>query len=478
MTEPCDIDAVELRRLIGAGDLSPVELLESCLARIEAVNGAVNAIVAMDVARARSEAKAAEAAVRKGAALPTLHGLPIGIKDLNATEGLRTTYGSLLHADNVPTADEGMVKRLRAAGAIVLAKTNTPEFGAGSNTTNKVYGATRNPFDLQRTSGGSSGGSAAAVATGMLPLAQGGDTFGSLRAPATWCGVVGFRPTPGLIAREGRSINYTNFSVQGPMARNVRDAALMMTGLVGYDARDAMSVPSDANEFLGLEAADLTKLRVAWSDDFGGVAPLDDDIRASFADGLKALGGAFKSFERRDPETPGVRDVLWTLRCYYYLINHTERVRDHADKLSPNIIANVRAGETMTLADGAAAERAWAKIYAAFQTFFADIDLLILPGNAVSPFKLADGIPKVVGGRPMENYVDASLVRSVITLTGHPVIAIPLGRDRLGLPFGIQVVGPRRADKFTLAAAAALEDHLQKSAATARPHPTIEDLSS
>ncbi|MEK9753251.1 MAG: amidase family protein [Rhodospirillaceae bacterium] len=478
MTEPCDLTAVELRRLIGAGELSPVALLESCLQRIEDVNGAVNAITAMDVPRARAEAEAAEKAVRAGAELPPLHGLPIGIKDLNATQGLRTTYGSLLYKDNVPSADEGLVTRLRAAGAIVLAKTNTPEFGAGSNTTNKVFGATRNPFDLERTSGGSSGGSAVAVATGMLPLAQGGDTFGSLRAPATWCGVVGFRPTPGLVAREGRPLNYTHFSVQGPMARDVRDAALMMTGLVGYDPRDAMSFPADPRDFLDIAPADVSKLRVGWTADFDGTAPLDDDIRACFADAVAALAGTFKTFERREPAFPGVRDVLWTLRCLYYLANHSERVRDHADLLSPNIVANVKAGQAMTLADGGGAERAWSKLYAAFEAFFADIDILVVPGNAVSPFRLADGIPKTVGGKPMENYVDASLVRSIITLTGHPVIAIPLGRDRLGLPFGIQVVGPRRADAFTLAAAMALEDHLQANAATARPCPRTEDLKS
>ncbi len=478
MTQPCDIDATAARALIGSGELSPVELLESCLDRIEAVNGVVNAITAMDVPRARAEALGAEKAVRDGAPLPALHGLPIGIKDLNATQGLRTTYGSLLYADNVPTADEGMVKRLRAAGAIVLAKTNTPEFGAGSNTTNRVFGATRNPFDPERTPGGSSGGSAAAVATGMLPLAQGGDTFGSLRNPATWCGVVGFRPTPGLIAREGRPIPYTHFGVQGPMARNVRDAAMMMQGLVGADPLDAMSAPSDAGVFTTLDTIAPATLRVGWCADFGGDAPVDDDIRACFADLVAGLGGTFASFEHREFHFPGVRDVLWTLRCLYYLANHSERVRDHADKLSPNIIANVEAGKAMTLADGAAAERGWARLYTAFQEFFTDLDLLIVPGNGVSPFRIDDGIPKTVGGRVMENYVDASLLRSILTLTGHPVVAVPCGLDRLGLPFGVQVVGPRRQDAFTLAAAAALEDHFRQAPATARPRPRIEDLMS
>jgi amidase len=476
MTEPCDLDAIRARQLIGVGDLSPVELLESCLARIEAVNGTVNAITAMDVPRARSEALAAEKAVREGDSLPTLHGLPVGIKDLNATEGLRTTYGSLLHADNVPEMDEALVGRLRQAGAIILAKTNTPEFGSGSNTTNKIFGPTRNPYDVQRTSGGSSGGSAAAVATGMLPLAHGSDTFGSLRNPATWCGVVGFRPTPGLVAREGRALNYTHFSVQGPMARNVSDVALMMTGLAGDDPRDAMAGACDAAGFATLDKPDLAGLRVAWTADFGGEAPLDDGIRDAFEAAIGSLSGVFGQFENDQPSFPGVRDVLWTQRCLYYLANHADRVRDHAEVLSPNIVANVEAGLAMSLSDAAAAEKSWSQLYAGFEAYFQDIDLLIVPGNAVGAFRLEDGIPKTVGGKTMENYVDASLVRSIITLTGHPVIAIPCGLDHLGLPFGLQIVGPRRGDKFLLEAAAALEDHLQTSDNIIRSKPNIEDL--
>lgn len=476
MTDACDLAATEARRLIGTGDLSPVELLDSCLARIEALNGAVNAITAIDEPRARAEAQAAEAAVRAGETLTPLHGLPVGIKDLNATQGLRTTYGSLLHADNTPDHDEALVARLRRAGAIILAKTNTPEFGAGSNTTNRVFGATRNPFDLERTSGGSSGGSAAALATGMLPLAHGSDTFGSLRNPATWCGVVGFRPTPGLVAREGRALNYTHFSVQGPMARSVTDVALMITGLAGEDARDAMSGACDAASFADLRKPDLSGLRVAWSADFGGEAPLDDGIRDSFSRVVEGLAGTFGAFERREPACPGVRDILWTLRCLYYLANHSERVREHADLLSPNIVANVAAGQDMTLADAARAESGWSRFYAAFQDYFADIDLLIVPGNAVGAFRLDDGIPKTVGGKPMENYVDASLVRSIITLSGHPVIAIPSGLDHLGLPFGVQVVGPKRGDKFLLEAAAALEDHLQTLPGLTRPRPNLEKV--
>ena len=459
-----------------ARDVSPVELLKSCLARIEDVNGVVNAITAMDVARATREAAEAERAFAKGGDVPSLTGLPVGIKDLNVTAGLRTTYGSLLHADDVPIKDEAMVARLRRAGAIILAKTNTPEFGSGSNTDNKVFGPTRNPYNVARTPGGSSGGSAAALATGMLPLAHGSDTGGSLRNPATWCGVVGFRPTPGLVARENRTLNYTHFSVQGPMGRCVADASLMLAGLAGDDARDVLAAPCDAQSFIELPSVDLSGLRVAWSTDFGGTAPIDHSIRDSFGAVIQEMAPWFGVCEHRDPDFTAARDVFWTLRCVYYLASHEARVAEHRDVLSPNIISNVEAGHAMSLADVAHAERAWSKLYADFEAFFEDIDLLIVPGNAVSPFMIADGIPKSVGGKPMQNYVDASLIRSALTLTGHPVIAVPTGRDSVGMPFGVQIVGRRRGDLDLLAAAAALEAEIKIRPALSVSAPDLSAL--
>lgn len=462
--------------MMEACELSPVELLESCLERIAAVNGTVNAITAMDEARARTEAEAAEKAFRAGEASRPLAGLPVGIKDLNATAGLRTTYGSLIHENDVPERDEALVARLRRAGAIILAKTNTPEFGAGSNTTNRVFGPTRNPYDLERTPGGSSGGSAAALATGMLPLAHGSDTGGSLRNPATWCGVVGFRPTPGLVAREARTLNYTHFSVQGPMARSVADASLMMAGLAGDDSRDLLAGPCNPSAFVNLPDVDISKLRVVWSTDFGGVAPLDEDIRTSFGAVMDEIGHWFGSCDARDPDFGAARDIFWTLRCVYYVASHEERIAKHRDLLAPNIISNYEAGLSMTLPDVARAERAWAVLYKAFEAFFEDIDLLIVPGNAVAPFKVADGIPTSVGGRVMENYLDASLVRSALTLTGHPVIAIPAGVDAFGMPFGLQVVGKRRGDLDLLAAAHALEMRIRKTPGLDLPSPNIGTL--
>ena len=243
MTELCDLSALELRRLIGARQISPVELLASCRARIERVNGAVNAFVATCWDRAEAEARAAEQAVMTGEALGPLHGLPIGIKDLALTEGLRTTFGSPQFPDFVPDADERQVAAVRRAGAIVVGKTNTPEFGAGANTVNPVYGATGNPFDPDKTCAGSSGGSAVALATGMVPLATGSDMGGSLRNPAAYCGVVGFRPSPGAVPHELRLVGWSPLGVQGPMGRTVADAALLFGAMAGTDQRDPLSWP-------------------------------------------------------------------------------------------------------------------------------------------------------------------------------------------------------------------------------------------
>ncbi|MEM8744216.1 MAG: amidase family protein, partial [Pseudomonadota bacterium] len=347
MSDLCGRPATELRRAIATGDISPVELLESCIARIEELNPAVNAIVATCYDRARAEAAAAEQAVRDGEDIPSLHGLPVAIKDLVATQGMPTTYGSPLYADHIPDHDAGLVTRLRDAGAIIVGKTNTPEFGAGTNTSNRVYGATRNPHDLERTCGGSSGGAAVALACDMVPLAHGSDTGGSLRNPATWCGVVGFRPSPGLVPHEVRNVNYSHFGVQGPMARNVADIGLMLTGLAGDDPRDPLSGPVNKSAFDDLADVDLSNLRVATSEDLG-TAPVDDDIRAAFRTCIKSISGVFALCQQRDPELSGAREIFWALRSVTFLANHGERYREHGQDLAPNVVANVEAALAMS----------------------------------------------------------------------------------------------------------------------------------
>src|SRR5919106_2769652 len=286
--------AVELRRRIGTKEISPVELLEACIERIERINPAVNAVTAVCYERAREEAKAAEKAALRGDALGLLHGLPTGIKDLDETGGLLTTYGSPLYRDFVPERDNAMVARVRAAGAIVVGKTNVPEFGAGANSRNFVWGATGNPFDPMLNPGGSSGGSAVALATNMLPVCTGSDTGGSLRIPAAICGVVGFRPSPGLVPVERRSLGWTPISVVGPMGRTVADTCLLMAAQAAMDDCDPLSYPVDSRAFAIPEARDPASLRVAYTEDFG-ISPVDAPIRRVFRERIESMRHLFRS---------------------------------------------------------------------------------------------------------------------------------------------------------------------------------------
>ena len=295
-TSLVSLSAIEQRRLIGAKQISPVELLQACITRIEAVNPAVNALCQTDFDRALAQARVAEAAVMRGEALPLLHGLPVGVKDLEDSAGLRTTYGNTAHRNHVPQADCVLVQRLRAAGALIAAKTNTPDMGAGANTRNAVWGATGNPFDPTRNAGGSSGGSAVALACDMLPLASGSDLGGSLRIPAGYCGVVGLRPSTGVVASGDRLLGFSPLSVLGPMARSVADLALMLAAIAGPHPADPLSAPFDASGLPALRPADLSQLRVGFSEDFGGCL-VDEDIRRSFRARIAAIAPMFASCE-------------------------------------------------------------------------------------------------------------------------------------------------------------------------------------
>jgi len=476
MTEPCDLSAVEARRLIGQKALSPVELTDSCIERIEAVDGSVNAMVTRCFERAQSEAKVAEATVMQGDALGALHGLPMGVKDLNVTEGVLTTYGSPMHAENVPAKDERIIAALREAGAIVIGKTNTPEFGAGANTKNAVFGATGNPFDPSRICGGSSGGSAVALATGMAPICTGSDTGGSLRTPASFCGVVSHRSTPGVVPSDKRGIGLTTYNVQGPMARSVADTSLMLSAMAGNDPSDPLSGPINADIFRTVEDIDLSGLRVAWSTDLGCV-PVDNELARIFEERVGMLASSFKSCERRDPDMADALDVFWVIRGVGFLAGRLDAYKNNRDKLGPNIISNVEAGLKMTAEEIAWANAEQTAIYRRFQEFFEDIDVLLCPGNSVPPFPVEQLYCDEINGKKTANYVEWLGIASAITLTGHPVTLIPTGLDHTGTPFGMQVVGPRRhSDRFTIGAAAAIERVFQGMPATQRPLPDLAAL--
>ncbi len=360
MTEPCDLSATEARLLIGRKQLSPVELVESCIGRIEAVDHAVNAVVARDFERARAAAREAEATVMRGDTLGSLHGLPVGVKDLENTQGLRTTYGSELFRDHVPDADDDIVASIRMGGGIVLGKTNTPEWGAGANTRNRVYGATGNPFDPTRSAAGSSGGSAVALACGMVSLATGSDMGGSLRNPAAFCGVVGFRPSPGLVPSERRALGWSSLSVLGPMARTVEDVRLLMRCIVHADARDPLSLGANRPAYWiapWTESQDLARVRAAFSPDLG-FAPVEHGVAATFADRTGLFRHVFAAAEDAAPDCQGADETFAVLRAVSFLANHLARVREASDLVGPNVRANVEEGLRYTAEDVARAEAA------------------------------------------------------------------------------------------------------------------------
>jgi Asp-tRNA(Asn)/Glu-tRNA(Gln) amidotransferase A subunit family amidase len=472
----CELSAATLRRLIGRKAISPVELLDDCLERIAAVNPTLNAVTATCIDRARQEARAAERAVLQGDDLGLLHGLPIGIKDLSLTGGLRTTFGSPLYADHVPEADERMVAAVRRAGAIVVGKTNVPEFGAGANTRNPVYGPTGNPFDPTRICGGSSGGSAVALATSMLPLCTGSDTGGSLRTPAAYCGVVGFRPSPGLVPSERRPLGWTPISVLGPIGRNVEDALLLLRAQISDDSRDPFAGPVEPERFSQLEPVDLASLRVAVSADLGG-APLDPRLRDTFCARIGLIAGDFGSCEWRDPNMEGADEAFEIIRAVNFLAAHKERYDLHRDKLGPNIVANVEQGLGLSLADVARGHAAQTRIYRDFQRFFDDADILICPTVSVPPFALEQRYATHIDGRELRTYFHWLWPTYYLTLTGHPCISIPCGLDPTGTPFALQICGPARRDKYVLDVAHAIERRLQRDPRTARPIPDIAKLS-
>ena len=475
MTEPCDLSALTARRLIGRKRLSPIELLESCIARIEMTNGSVNAVVATCYDRAREEARAATDAVMRGDDLGPLHGLPLGVKDLNDTAGLRTTYGSPIYADNVPKADESMVATLRKAGAIVVGKTNTPEFGAGANTTNPVYGATRNPFDLARICGGSSGGSAVALAAGMVPLCTGSDSGGSLRIPAAFCGVVAHRSTPGLVPTEKHRLGYTTFGVQGPMGRSVDDVAMMLSVMARYDASDPLSAPVDGRLLAAVPEVDLGSLRVAFSTDLG-FAHVDEGIARTFAARVEMFEGLFHEARWQDPKLDTVRRTNHVLRALHFLSRHRDHYTNMREKLGPNVVANYEMAQKLT-----ADEITWAlaeqtNLHRMMERFFEEVDILICPAVAIPPFPVEKLYCDEVNGKKLDTYFEWLAMTWGLTIPGNPVTCLPCGLDHTGTPFGLQICGRHYDDRFVLGVAKALESNFAGQSALARPVPDLKTL--
>jgi Asp-tRNA(Asn)/Glu-tRNA(Gln) amidotransferase A subunit family amidase len=467
--------AVELRRRIGSKEISPVELLEICIERIAHVNPAVNAVTATCYERARKEAKAAEKAVQRGDTLGLLHGLPTGIKDLEETGGLLTTFGSQLYRGFVPEHDSAMVARVRAAGAIVVGKTNVPEFGAGANSRNVVWGATGNPFDPMLNAGGSSGGSAVALACDMLPVCTGSDTGGSLRIPGAINGVVGFRPSPGLVPVERRGLGWTPISVVGPLGRTVADACLLLGAQAAMDDCDPLSYPVDPRSFAVPEACDLGALRVAYTEDFG-ICPVDQPIRRVFRDKIAAMKHLFRSCDEVKFDFAQADRCFDVIRAANYVAKYRDAYEKDPNTLGPNVRANYEIGAKMTLADMAWAHLEETRLFRRFQHTFREFDLVLAPTTPVSPFPWSQLYLAEMDGKPLNNYYHWLALTYVVTLVTNPAIALPCGTDHKGMPFGLQAIGRFRGDRALLGVSHAMEQAFNAIPALRRPRPDLSKL--
>ena len=469
------LSAVELRRRIGSKEISPAELLEASIARIARLNPALNAITATDYRAAREQAMRAEQAALRGDELGRLHGLPTGIKDLHETAGLLTTYGSPLFRDHVPAQDCTMVANVRAAGAVIVAKTNVPEFGAGANSRNPVWGATGNPFNPLLNPGGSSGGSAVALATDMLPVCTGSDTGGSLRIPAAMCGVVGYRPSPGLIAMETRGLGWTPISVLGPMGRDVPDTRLLFAAQLGMDDRDPLTFPLEPDSIAGSRTADLGRLKVAWTEDFGA-APVGQEIRTAMREKMAAMKHLFRACDEIAIDLGEPDRCFDVVRATSFLARYLPTYEKDRDSLGPNIRANYEIGAAMSLADAAWAHGEQTRIFRKFQTLFRDYDLILSPTVPVTPFPWTQLYLAELEGTKLRNYYHWLALTYYVTLATNPAISLPIGTDPMGMPFGLQIIGRFHGDADLLDAAEAIETALKPSPTLSRPRPNLTKL--
>jgi amidase len=444
------MSARELARLIRTHAVSPVEVLDAHLKVIEALNPKLNAIVTLAADQAREGARRAEAAVMKGEPLAPLHGLPIAIKDNTMTAGIRTTFASALFKDFVPAEDAEVVRRLKAAGAIVLAKTNMPEFATGANTTNELFGPTRNPWNPALSSAGSSGGSAVAVAAGMVPIAQGTDFGCSVRMPAAFCGIVGIRPTPGLTPNNTASLAWDPGQVHGPLARDAEDAAFMLDAIVGFTRLSPISItPPWQSALAGLERReDIKGLRVAYVSDIAGIG-VEAEIDTVCRDAASRLSKLGAQVEQIEFDASDGRAAYQTWRGFWMVGQAYERLND-LDRFGSNLKGNVEAGLKLTPVDFGAAEQKRQEVYRRFRTLLERFDVLLTPTGPVKPFPVEMNFPDRINGRALTNYTDWFASNYLITLVSLPAASAPAGLTADGLPVGMQIVAPRFEEPLIL----------------------------
>ncbi len=443
--------AAEIARKVAAREISPIEVVEAALRRVEEANPQINAIVTLNP-QALDEARELERRIGAGEPPGILAGVPVGIKDVTQVAGLRTTFGSPLYRNHIPGEDALVVQRLRAAGAIVIGKTNTPEFAAGGNTWNDVFGRTRNPWNPERSAGGSTGGGAAALATGMIALAEGTDLGGSLRIPASFCGVVGLRPSPGLVPTWPSDWVWDTLQVTGPMARTAEDVALMLQAIAGPSPLAPLRQPTEGRDFAAaVRRGPRSNLRLAYCPDIAGIG-VDPGVEAVCRRAAEGLGAEPVGFGLGEG-----REAFLALRGLWFVAWMQERL-ERIEEFGINVRNNTRAGLEGTAPDIARAETVRGRIWHRMRELFQEYDHLLTPTMAVPPFPVEQNYPETVAGRVMETYVDWIAPTFVLSLTGLPVASVPCGVDPDGMPVGLQVVGKPEGEEAVLALAARLQE--------------------
>jgi amidase len=459
MEELVRLSAGEAVALLRKREVSPLDLLEAAARRIEAVDGRLNALPTLCLDRAADRARRMSETLPKETPGFFLHGLPVAVKDLEDVAGVRTTYGSPVFSHHVPDRSCTMVENLEANGALVIGKSNTPEFGAGGHTFNEVFGTTANPWDTNRSCGGSSGGSAVALASGEVWLATGSDLGGSLRTPAAFCSVVGLRPSPGRVPAGPGPLPFETLPVLGPMGRDVRDTALLLDAQLGWSPGDPLSLPPPAVSFS--EALERPRLpaRVGFTEDLG-ILPVDPAVRGVFRSALSTWEELGVRLEEAHPDCSDVPRVYQTLRARFFASRFEPILETHRDLLKPEIVWNTEKGLALTGEEIGRAERERGEIFRAVMGFFDEFDLLVHPAAVVPPFDRALRYPGEVDGRPMETYMDWLTVTFLSSLTACPSLSVPCGFSPSGLPVGLMIMAPPRREDRLLEAALLFEQHL------------------
>jgi amidase len=441
--------AADIARRVRAREISPVEVVDEALARIGKYNGTLNAIVTLNP-RALDEAREIEWRIAKGDDVGPLAGVPVGIKDVTPVAGLRTTYGSPMFKDNVPTDDALIVERFRDAGAIIIGKTNTPEFAAGGNTWNDVFGRTRNPWDPAKSAGGSTGGGAVGLATGMIAIAEGTDLGGSLRIPASFCGIAGLRPSPGLVPTDPADWVWDTIQVSGPMARTAADVALALQAIAGPSDRSPIAQPAEGRDFVGAVRNGPKKgLRVAYCPDIAGIG-IDASVEAECRRAAMALKDAGAWVEEVEFDLSFARDAFLALRGEWFVAWMYDKL-ERIEGFGVNVRNNTKSGLEASPRDVGAAHHARGKVWRMFGDFFGRYDHLLTPTMCVSPFPVEQNYPETVAGRAMKTYVDWLAPTFLLSMAGLPVGSVPCGLDAVKMPVGLQVVGRPRGEEEVLA---------------------------